>query len=51
VTGRILQTFDFDRDGRISVVEVYEAIDRFFDGELDVSALRLSELIDYFFEQ
>jgi hypothetical protein len=48
---KILQTFDFDRDGRISVVEVYEAIDRFFDGDLDVSALRLSELIDYFFEQ
>lgn len=48
---RILLTFDFDRDGRISVVEVYEAIDRFFDGGLDVSAYRLSELIDYFFEQ
>jgi len=47
----ILRTFDINRDGRISVDEVYQAIDQFFDGELDVTAARLSELIDFFFEQ
>lgn len=47
----ILGTFDMNRDGKISVDEVYQAIDLFFDGELDVTAARLTELIDYFFEQ
>jgi hypothetical protein len=48
---QILKTFDFDRNGKISVDEVYTAIDQFFDGELKVTAAELTELIDYFFEQ
>lgn len=42
---------DTDENGIISVEEVYQAIDKFFDGELDVSAKYINELIDYFFEQ
>lgn len=42
---------DTDENGLISVYEVYDAIDRFFDGNLDVSAKYIDELIDYFFEQ
>jgi Ca2+-binding EF-hand superfamily protein len=48
---KILKTFDFNGNGKISVDEVYTAIDQFFDGELKVSATELTELIDYFFEQ
>lgn len=48
---KILKTFDFDRNGKISVDEVYTAIDQFFDGQLKVTAAELTELIDYFFEQ
>jgi len=47
----ILAKFDFNRNGIISVDEVYEAIDQFFDGQLDVTALQITELIDFFFEQ
>lgn len=47
----ILRTFDFDHSGKISVDEVYEAIDMFFDGRLDVNASQISDLIDFFFEQ
>lgn len=42
---------DVDEDGIISVGEVYDAIDHFFEGKLDVSARYISDLIDYFFEQ
>lgn len=42
---------DLNGDGIISVSEVYDAIDRFFDGELDVPASYITDLIDYFFEQ
>lgn len=47
----ILGLFDSNNDGLISISEVYDSIDRFFDGELDVTAKQLTELIDYFFEQ
>ena len=43
--------FDIDRNGVISVDEVYDAIDRFFEGGLNVSAGYITELVDYFFEQ
>lgn len=43
--------FDRDNNGVISVQEVYDAIDRFFDGDLNVSAAFITELVDYFFEQ
>ena len=42
---------DSDGDGTISVDEVYNAIDMFFEGELDVSASYINDLIDYFFDQ
>ncbi|TNF27594.1 MAG: hypothetical protein EP314_04680 [Bacteroidetes bacterium] len=42
---------DSDENGIISVTEVYEAIDKYFDGELDVTATYINQLIDYFFEQ
>ncbi|MCB9204076.1 MAG: hypothetical protein H6603_03765, partial [Flavobacteriales bacterium] len=42
---------DTDANGIISVGEVYEAIDKFFEGELDVDAQFITDLIDYFFDQ
>ena len=42
---------DTDSNGVISVGEVYEAIDKFFEGELDVNAQYINGLIDYFFDQ
>ncbi len=47
----ILKQFDFNKDGKISVDEVYDSIDKFFDGQMDVTATQLTDLIDYFFEQ
>ena len=47
----ILRKFDFNKDRTIGIDEVYQAIDSFFDGQIDVSPSQLSELIDYFFEQ
>ncbi|MBL4586812.1 MAG: hypothetical protein JKX84_07140, partial [Flavobacteriales bacterium] len=43
--------FDEDGNGIISIGEVYLAIDKFFDGETDVTAAYITELIDYFFDQ
>ncbi len=45
------ELFDTDGNGVISVNEVYQAIDMFFDGELDVKAQYINDLIDYFFDQ
>lgn len=42
---------DTDGNGVISVNEVYNAIDLFFEGELDVNAAYINGLIDYFFDQ
>ena len=42
---------DTDQNGTISVSEVYNAIDLFFDGELNVNAQYINDLIDYFFDQ
>lgn len=42
---------DLDGDGFISPQEITIAIDKFFDGELNYSASKLHELIDFFFEQ
>lgn len=47
----VLRKFDFNKDGSISVDEVFDAIDRFFEKELKATPIELSELIDYFFEQ
>lgn len=55
VTVRPLSTkvarFDGDKNGKISVAEVYDAIDKFFDKEIDASVADINELIDFFFDQ
>jgi hypothetical protein len=43
--------FDIDGDGQISVSEVHNTIDSFFDGELNINADHLTGLIDHFFAQ
>lgn len=42
---------DRDSDGFISADEITWAIDAFFEGELDFSAAKLHDLIDFFFDQ
>lgn len=42
---------DTDENGIVSIEEVYNAIDKFFEGELDVTAQYINDLIDYFFDQ
>lgn len=42
---------DRNGDGFISADEITWAIDAFFEGELDFSAAKLHELIDFFFDQ
>ena len=42
---------DRDNDGFISADEITWAIDAFFEGELDFSAAKLHDLIDFFFDQ
>ncbi len=42
---------DLDGDGFISAQEITTAIDRFFDGELNYTAAKLHNLIDFFFDQ
>lgn len=49
--GASFKIADTNHDGVISVDEVYGAIDMFFDGELDVTAKYINDLIDYFFDQ
>lgn len=53
-TGRELGDFvqvDQNGDGFISADEITWAIDAFFEGELDFSAAKLHDLIDFFFDQ
>ncbi|MGB0368388.1 MAG: hypothetical protein ACPGD8_03220 [Flavobacteriales bacterium] len=45
------EQFDVNKDGQVSVQEVYGAIDLFFEGELDVSPSYINGLIDFFFDQ
>ncbi len=42
---------DLNNDGYISADEISNAIDAFFDGELDYTASKLHSLIDFFFDQ
>ncbi|MFM1874864.1 MAG: hypothetical protein RL266_601 [Bacteroidota bacterium] len=50
-SGSKFKLADVDGDGNISIGEVYNAIDLFFDGELDVNSGYINDLIDYFFDQ
>tara|TARA_R110001592_G_scaffold211623_1_gene463564 strand:+ start:391 stop:1695 length:1305 start_codon:yes stop_codon:yes gene_type:complete len=45
------KALDTDKDNFISAKEVTNAIDMFFEGEVDLTAKDLHELIDFYFEQ
>lgn len=42
---------DINKDGKISVKEIYEAIDLYFEGKVDLDLGDIHKLIDHFFEQ
>ena len=42
---------DINKDGKIHAKEIYETIDLFFDGKVDLTLGDIHKLIDYFFEQ
>jgi opacity protein-like surface antigen len=46
-----LRIADKDKDGFISIDEIFEAIDAFFDGDSDYTVEKLNNLLDYFFAQ
>lgn len=53
-TNKIPKTFkvlDINNDGYISAKEVTNAIDGFFEGDNNLSAKNLNELIDFYFDQ
>lgn len=47
----ILIYADINKDGEIYAKEIYETIDLFFDGKVDMTLGDIHKLIDYFFEQ
>lgn len=47
----ILTYADINKDGEIYAKEIYETIDMFFDGKVDMTLGDIHKLIDYFFEQ
>ena len=47
----ILIYADINKDGEIYSKEIYETIDLFFDGKVDMTLGDIHKLIDYFFEQ
>jgi len=47
----IIVQSDSNKDGKINAKEIYETIDLFFDGKLDIALGDIHKLIDYFFEQ
>ncbi len=46
-----IKSADTNKDGVISVDEIYAAIDHFFEGDSDFTVEKLNELISFFFEQ
>ena len=42
---------DINGNGRITSKEIYESIDNYFDGKIDLALGDIHKLIDYFFEQ
>lgn len=42
---------DLNADGKVSSKEIYESIDAYFDGKLDMDLGDIHKLIDYYFEQ
>ena len=47
----ILIYADLNKDGNINPKEIYETIDLFFDGKVDMTLGDIHKLIDHFFEQ
>ena len=42
---------DINKDGKITSKEIYESIDNYFDGKIDIELGDIHKLIDYYFEQ
>jgi hypothetical protein len=47
----IIKLCDINGNGRITSKEIYESIDNYFDGKVDLALGDIHKLIDYFFEQ
>jgi hypothetical protein len=42
---------DTDKDDKITSKEIYESIDNYFDGKIDIELGDIHKLVDYYFEQ
>ena len=42
---------DSDNDGKITIQEIYTAIDKFFDKKKPIKMQDIHEIIDFFFDQ
>jgi hypothetical protein len=47
----IVKICDTNKDGKIISKEIYESIDNYFDGKIDIELGDIHKLIDYYFEQ
>lgn len=47
----ITKEADLNKDGKVSAKEIYETIDLYFDGKVDLTLGDIHKLIDHFFEQ
>ena len=47
----IKKVCDTNKDGKITSKEIYESIDNYFDGKIDIELGDIHKLIDYYFEQ
>ena len=47
----IIKVCDTNKDGKITSKEIYESIDNYFDGKIDIELGDIHKLIDYYFEQ
>ncbi len=47
----IVKLCDLDGNGRVSSKEIYQSIDNYFDGKVDLVLGDIHKLIDYYFEQ
>jgi len=47
----IKKVCDLNGDGKVSSKEIYESIDNYFDGKVDIDLGDIHKLIDYYFEQ
>ncbi|MAW66055.1 MAG: hypothetical protein CMD18_07670 [Flavobacteriales bacterium] len=47
----IIKICDNNKDGKITSKEIYESIDNYFDGKIDIELGDIHKLIDYYFEQ